>query len=93
MDDYNIPVDGWDPSTVNPNASTWDDVLRLGVSRTVDAITRPVQLTDTRPTLSQPATSTRFNTGAPAAQSIAGVPLTLIVGAAIIAAIAYFAFK
>jgi hypothetical protein len=33
----------WLPGAVNPNAGSWDDVLKFGFSRLIDAKVRPVQ--------------------------------------------------
>lgn len=43
----------YSPETVNPNASTWEDVLKLGLSRTIDAKVRPVRPENTVPVLSR----------------------------------------
>lgn len=49
--DYNLPSAVWSPGSVNPAASTWDQVLQYGVSRIIDAKVRPVRPENTAPLL------------------------------------------
>ncbi len=39
----------WTPQSVNPAASSWDQVLQFGLARLIDAKTRPVQPENTVP--------------------------------------------
>lgn len=39
----------WAPSAVNPAASSWDDVLKFGLARVIDAKVRPVTPENTIP--------------------------------------------
>jgi hypothetical protein len=43
----------YSPQGVNAAASTWDDVLKLGFSRAIDAKVRPVRPENTVPVLSR----------------------------------------
>ncbi len=39
------------PKAVNANASSWDDVLKFGLARLIDAKTRPIAPQNTQPVL------------------------------------------
>lgn len=94
-DSVNMPVDGWDPSAVNPAATSWADVAKLGISRLVDATTRTPQLANTAPVLAQPA-PVRYFTGAPAGTPgslVGGLTATGVLVAAAIIAASYFLLK
>lgn len=45
----NIQSGNWGPSGANPNASSWDQVLQFGLSRFIDAKTRPLVPSNTVP--------------------------------------------
>jgi hypothetical protein len=61
-DGINAALSGFNPQTANPSAATWDQVLQRGFARTIDAITRPLELQNAQPVLQQPA-FVRWNTG------------------------------
>lgn len=39
----------WAPQGVNPAAGSWSDVLKFGLSRVIDAKTRPLAVSNTMP--------------------------------------------
>ena len=41
----------WSPAAVNPNATTWGDVLAQGFTRIIDAKVRPIRPENTTPIL------------------------------------------
>lgn len=47
----NRNASGWTPSAVTPGASSWDDVLKFGLSRVVDAKVRGIELQNAAPFL------------------------------------------
>lgn len=61
-DNVNAAVSGWSPGSVTPGATTWEQVLQMGITRTIDAVTRPAQLTNTQPVL-LPGQAVRYNAG------------------------------
>jgi hypothetical protein len=82
---YNKAVAGFSPSTVNPNASSWDEVLKYGISRTIDAVTRPVQLQNTYPLL-RPTQTQRYAAVDPATGALSISPgFLILVGLVVVA--------
>jgi hypothetical protein len=73
------------PQSANPNAESWMDVLKFGLSRVIDARTRQVSPENTSPRL-KPATSA---TSSPAAALLADpkvkMALLLIAGVVVVA--------
>ncbi|HYC45374.1 MAG TPA: hypothetical protein VED01_07780 [Burkholderiales bacterium] len=49
----NMPSANWSPSSVNPAANSWGDVLKFGLARVIDAKTRPMYLENTLPLYQQ----------------------------------------
>jgi hypothetical protein len=78
------------PSAANPAAESWTDVLKFGLSRVIDARTRPVSPENTKATLQQagpaatsPATAAGLVAN-PKAQQLALLLLAGVVIAAIV---------
>lgn len=47
----NLPSAVFSPAAVNPAAGSWEDVLKYGLSRVIDAKIRPVRPENTQPIL------------------------------------------
>ncbi len=82
-DQVNVSPPTFSPSVVNPDASSYGDILRTGVSRLVDAVTDPATLSNTQP-VQRPVTPVRQNTGqqplipqAPGSISVGGISLSI----------------
>lgn len=48
-DNFNRPSASWAPQGANPAATSWDEVLKYGLARTIDAKTRPQVQSNTLP--------------------------------------------
>lgn len=46
---YNLASAVWTPQSVNPGAGSWESVLKMGLSRIIDAKIRPVRPENTMP--------------------------------------------
>jgi len=86
----NAAVSGWSPQTFNPAASTYDDVLKLGIARTLDAITRPLELQNGQPVYQRPA-FVRYNTGTAPSGAGAGAGAAVMLG--LVAVLAWWALR
>lgn len=53
-DFVNVPSANWSPASANPAAGSWEDVLKFGLARTIDAKTRPVRPENVQPLYQQP---------------------------------------
>lgn len=70
-DGVNSAEPGFSAQTANPGATSYEDILRTGFSRLVDAVTSPAVITNTQP-VQKKTTTVRNNTGAAPA-----IPATL----------------
>jgi len=79
----NVQSANWMPSAVTPGAGSWDDVLRFGLGRLIDAKTRPLMPSNTVPvTQVRPA-------GASASLMSAQSPLVWVLLGAVVLAVAF----
>jgi hypothetical protein len=86
--DFGINVQGanWNPSGANPAAGSWDDVLKFGLSRFIDAKTRPLSPQNTAPVLQRTGTLGGVSTG-----TAAGIPMAWVwLGIAVLVGMAAF---
>jgi hypothetical protein len=82
---YNTPSASWGPSAANPSATSWEDVLKFGLARTIDATTRAVKPENTVPVYkNNPAPVGGLTVGGVAIS----LPVLLVIGA-----IAFLALK
>lgn len=74
---------GFTPASVNPGASTWDQVLQNGFSRLIDAKVRAVTPTNTIPVMQGTGTVNLGNVGAINLRAL--LPVVLLAGVAFVA--------
>lgn len=90
--DYAINAGGanWNPSGANPAAGSWDDVLKFGLSRFIDAKTRPLTPQNTAPVLQRSGTLGGMSTGTTAG----GIPMAWVwIGIAVLVGMAALSRK
>lgn len=72
----------WSPSGANPAAGSWEDVLKYGLSRYVDAKTRPLTVSNT-----VPVQTTGLFSANPAMPGVLGVNMgAIVIGLVIVGA-------
>ena len=89
--DYAINAGGanWNPSGANPAAGSWDDVLKFGLSRFIDAKTRPLTPQNTAPVLQRSGILGGTSTG-----TAAGIPMSWVwIGIAVLVGMAALSRK
>jgi len=78
----NASVAGFQPQLFNPAAQNFQDVLLNGISRSIDAVTRPLELQNAQPVLQRSA-YVRYNTGAGPVTAVSQQGLFLFAAAAV----------
>lgn len=78
----NLPSAVYSPASMNPAAGSWDDVLKFGLSRIIDAKVRPVRPENTQPILTKPnyRLPGSFDFGALLPWLVIGAVAVLVVG-------------